>query len=218
MIRVTALNIKNTQDSRFEKAVEMLPFSIKSEVMRYRKKDDRFTRVFGKLLLKEQLAAFNFESHQITDVQKSTFGKPFLPIELEFNVSHSGEWVVCAASTICVLGIDIEKINPEAPMEIREFFTPEEMSRINNGDDPASALIRIWTRKEAVLKAEGSGISTGLEKVDTTTDSIAFAGRHWFLQDIFLDPAYHCALASERKTGHSLHIFTPALLFDCLGM
>lgn len=217
MIRVTALNIKNISPAWFEKAMGLLPLSVKTEVMRFRKQEDRWTRVFGKALLKEQLAAFGFDPYVIAALQKGNSGKPFLPIALEFNLSHSGEWVVCAASKACIVGIDIEKISDTAPSEIREYLTPGELIALDRSQNQASCLIQIWTRKEAVLKGDGRGIGSGLGQVDTTNKPVAIGEKLWYIQDILLDRNYHCSLAADRDTAYIQQIISPDHLVSLSG-
>lgn len=84
------------------------------------------------------------------------FGKPFLRSrsDLFFSLSHSGPWVVCAIASHPV-GVDVEHRCPEAVAK-RHFHPLEQTS------DPES-LLRIWSAKEAFLKALGSGLTQRLD-------------------------------------------------------
>ena len=84
------------------------------------------------------------------DEIKGKNGKPFLDgAPFVFNLSHSGEYVVCALSDADV-GVDIEKIRPISDGVMRRFAG--EAGR----DDRENT--RLWTRYEAVGKFLGCGI------------------------------------------------------------
>lgn len=82
---------------------------------------------------------------------------------LRFNLSHSAELAIIAVSRGRELGVDIEKLRTitEAQGIIGSFFTPSECQAFAAIPEPArqAAFLRGWTRKEAVLKAFGTGVS-----------------------------------------------------------
>jgi 4'-phosphopantetheinyl transferase len=96
-------------------------------------------------------------------------GKPLLRDypDTHFNVSHSGDLVVCAVSSAPV-GIDVESI--PAPgrdfMKIAgRFFAGEELSYIkarSSQSERAAAFAEIWTKKEAYIKRDGRGLALPL--------------------------------------------------------
>ena len=83
-----------------------------------------------------------------------------------FNLSHSGDMTVCAISDKPV-GVDIEKKSRDCIKAVERYYTDGEkcISR-----DKGTSYI--WTRKEAVAKANGRGIGMGLNKADTSTDFV----------------------------------------------
>lgn len=102
---------------------------------------------------------------------RGEFGKPFLAgsAPLEFNLSHSGEVRVLALSRCQPLGVDIETLRrPRPALELaRRFFTPQEADALERLDPAARerAFLRLWSCKEAVVKAIGRGIGFGLAEV-----------------------------------------------------
>jgi 4'-phosphopantetheinyl transferase len=92
-------------------------------------------------------------------------GKPSLPGSgLAFNLSHSGPvGLLVAGSSALEWGIDIERIRPlpDALAVARRVFTPAEQEAIwrEPPDHQLRAFMTLWTRKEACLKAIGSGFS-----------------------------------------------------------
>lgn len=96
-------------------------------------------------------------------------GKPYVRGGgVYYSVSHSGCRAAIAVDSAEV-GLDVEKLPDRDYMKIaRRFYHPNELSCIQNADDPARAFTRIWTRKEAYLKQIGIGIATDLSALDTT--------------------------------------------------
>ena len=92
-------------------------------------------------------------------------GKPRLrtPADLHFNMSHSGDWALIGVSHQGPVGVDIEAIRALKDVDelARSHFTPHELQayRQTPAHERLHAFFRCWTRKEACLKALGSGLS-----------------------------------------------------------
>lgn len=99
-------------------------------------------------------------------------GKPYLcgteNCRLQFNLSHSEDSAVYALALDCELGIDVERIKelPEMDSVARRFFSQAEVAdlRAVPPELRAQAFYRCWTRKEAYVKAVGSGLSVALDQ------------------------------------------------------
>lgn len=99
-------------------------------------------------------------------------GKP-LPVGpaegWELSVSHSGEWVVLALAREVPVGVDVERVSAARDLEGLADYTlgdSENLAwrRLAPGER-VSAFFRYWSRKEALLKATGLGLSGGLRRV-----------------------------------------------------
>src|SRR5439155_24044853 len=93
-------------------------------------------------------------------------GKPGLAdSDLRFNISHSGTLAVIALARVEV-GVDVQLPRPRRSDAIaRRFYTPGEIERLFANADPerrADAFFRLWTCKEAFLKATGEGLSRSM--------------------------------------------------------
>jgi 4'-phosphopantetheinyl transferase len=101
-------------------------------------------------------------------------GKPALPsTPFHFNLSHSGDLALVAISETIEVGVDVERIRPvRDPLALAErFFTPGEHAELE-GMPPQMRLdcfFRLWTQKEALLKATGQGIANGLKHFEVTS-------------------------------------------------
>lgn len=93
-------------------------------------------------------------------------GKPALVNQpLFFNLSHSGPLLVLAIDAHSDVGVDVETRQlsiPQAHRLARRYLHPDEQQWLLAQTDPAHAFIRLWTAKEALVKAQGSGIANAL--------------------------------------------------------
>lgn len=97
--------------------------------------------------------------------KRNQYGKPCFKKNpnFQFNLSHSGQWVVCIVSNVPV-GIDIEEIKPiDLGIAIR-FFTKEEIEDLFSLVEPERLVYfyDLWTLKESYIKALGKGLSVPL--------------------------------------------------------
>lgn len=137
-------------------------------------------------------------------------GKPALGGEhressLRFNASHSGELALYGFMHDCEVGVDVELIKDDfATEEIAErFFSAGEIKALSALPVPErpAAFFETWTRKEAYIKAIGSGLSHPLDQFDVTE---AIPG--WSILDLDVGSGYRAALAVNEAI-HGLHRF-----------
>jgi 4'-phosphopantetheinyl transferase len=108
-------------------------------------------------------------------LERGPHGKPFaadLP-DLEFNLSHTGSQVLLACARRQALGVDIEPETRRFSAGLaRRFFAPREAAALDRLPEPLrhAAFLRLWTHKEALLKALGVGLHFGLERIEFALD------------------------------------------------
>jgi 4'-phosphopantetheinyl transferase len=87
---------------------------------------------------------------------------------ISFNLSHTGGLAFVAVAAGERIGIDAEIVRSDIEIEnlSRRFFTPAEADEILAlpNESQLAAFFRCWTRKEAILKALGSGLSASLDR------------------------------------------------------
>lgn len=136
---------------------------------------------------------------------------------LHFNVAHAHELGVYAFALNQAVGIDVEytlRHVREADQVAQRFFSAYEYEayRALAADERRRAFFRCWTRKEAYLKAIGTGLAHALDRFDVTLtpdqppaflsiDGDRLAAQRWSL--IHLEPAtdYVGAVAIERRAA-----------------
>ena len=103
------------------------------------------------------------------EICEDEYGKPYIPgrNDLFFNLSHSGDYVMCAVSDLPI-GCDVQEIeNKDCRMIANRFFHPNEARAI--GDD-SLLFTRVWALKESFVKATGRGMSTELSSFTVIGD------------------------------------------------
>jgi 4'-phosphopantetheinyl transferase len=173
---------------------------------RYRFEADSLRYVQARCLLREVLSFYKNCTPEEIIFEYTKHGKPFLKGEpvcgVQFNVSHSGDMVAVAVSCGRSVGIDIEKVRDdisESELSLR-FFSETEIAAIRNsrGCAKAELFFRIWTRKEALLKATGEGIGGLPGSPDILEkDEFSLNGTVWQVYDLKISPGYRAALATE---------------------
>lgn len=94
--------------------------------------------------------------------------------KLKFNLSHSKEYAMLAVTDSNEIGVDIELIKsiPEMLDIAYELYTENENDLLKNASDESQNIFfRFWTRKEAIIKAVGKGLSAPLKMIDVSSDS-----------------------------------------------
>jgi 4'-phosphopantetheinyl transferase len=144
-------------------------------------------------------------------------GKPVLAgipaaDRIEFNTSHSGEWVLLGFARGRPLGVDVERWREIDGAEImRDHFAPEEIAAWSAvpAEARTQAFFHGWTRKEAYLKALGTGLMKPLAsfRVRLTPgeraavlgdDADERAAERWELLDVVMGPGYAGAVAVAK--------------------
>jgi 4'-phosphopantetheinyl transferase len=107
----------------------------------------------------------------------SANGKPALSGEfadagIHFNLAHSEDLALVAVTRVGVVGVDVECVRPVKEMDelVARFFSPREneaFQKVADAVKPA-AFFNLWTRKEAILKATGEGITRSLSLVEVS--------------------------------------------------
>jgi 4'-phosphopantetheinyl transferase len=141
-------------------------------------------------------------------------GKPRLAGgELHHNLSHTADVALHAVARDVALGVDVERMNAELDAAALGtiVFAPDEhaIGRDRRG------FLRVWCRKEAVLKATGVGLIDDLTSVSVARDRVELDGTIVYLQDLDVGPRHAAALATAApcaavsSAAHEIVRLTP---------
>jgi 4'-phosphopantetheinyl transferase len=133
---------------------------------RFMQDDDRRRFLAGRVLARRVVGNYLGYSPAEVTFALTAFGKPYLcqrgGPDLRFNLSHSGDMVALAVSLDDEVGVDIETAAPDNADELVSIVLSElelyAFARLPLVQRPA-AFLRCWTRKEALLKAAGTGLA-----------------------------------------------------------
>ncbi len=177
----------------------------KERAARFRFARDRKRFVAGRGLLRWLIGAYLDCDPCAIRFAYGPFGKPYLERgtgleSISFNLSHSEARAVFAFGRGRKLGVDLEQLDRKVDVRrlSSEFFTSQEAADIMAQPSHEQQHIRFfefWTRKEAILKALGRGLSMSLREVDVSNIGGA--------------PGYAIRLANPKRCW-SMHQFVPA--------
>ena len=148
---------------------------VRAEKFRFKEHCNRF--VVARATLRLILGQYLQQPPQQLHFLYSDRGKPSLapeinPLQLQFNVSHSGDLALYGVTCDRKIGIDVEYLRPmpDATKLATRFFSSQEATMIQSLSPPAQqiAFFRAWTGKEAYLKATGDGLAGSLDQVEVT--------------------------------------------------
>lgn len=110
-------------------------------------------------------------------------GKPSLEDhpEIHFSISHTSHFVACAMAT-CEVGIDIQHLVDASEPLMRRVLSDEEMEMVmeREGEERKALFARLWTLKEAYMKAVGTGITDDFPAFSFENDQPRLVNRQGF--------------------------------------
>lgn len=115
--------------------------------------------------LRDHLGTFLETAPSALRFDAGPHGKPQLtgPAAVQFNLSHSEDWALVGVSRHVPVGVDIEMLRPvdDALALARRHYSPDEQLAclsVRDSRERDEAFLRVWTRKEACMKAVGLGL------------------------------------------------------------
>jgi 4'-phosphopantetheinyl transferase len=162
-------------------------------------------------------------------ISTGVHGKPELPLTngkgIAFNVAHSGDIILIALTRSGSVGVDVEYYDRATDiMEVAQYnFTASEHRSLAAITDPHSRIktfYRYWTRKEAVLKADGRGLIASLASFDISFESVHLhpvrisestddQGKLFFVSDLNLGIEAAAAIAFESPDSPIRQLIFP---------
>jgi 4'-phosphopantetheinyl transferase len=168
-----------------------LPFSYRKKLESFKRWQDVQASLLGRLLLMQGMETLN-ENIDFNDIRYTQNGKPVLDSSLiKFNISHSGDWVVCALVAEGEIGVDIQQITGVNLDSYQRIISETQYEEIIAATDINAAFLNYWVKREAVCKADGRGILHSSKSVEIDND--------YFLDRIEIDPGYICYTATSVK-------------------
>ena len=182
---------------------------------RFHFEKDRYLYIAARGALRQILSGYLGQEPEQLRFEYNAYGKPRALQNpgcnhIEFSLSHSGDTALYSVAGHRSTGVDVERINNRIDTELiaRRFFSEAETKVIESATETRrkALFFQIWSRKEAVLKAMGTGISFPMEQLDVShIKENAFSpvfpagnrenGAHWYVQDLPAGNGYAAAVA-----------------------
>ena len=169
-----------------------------------------FTLVRG--LLRHWLACYLNQKPESIVFRYNKHGQPSVDNlnseHFYFNISHSADMAAFAFGRNRV-GIDIEMVKSMKNLDAmtRHIAHPKEYAEFQHLSEPEAldAFFRLWTRKEAFIKANGQGLSMGLRSIFIGTQTqciptVEYKNKpqpHWLIKDLPTEENYKLAVAID---------------------
>ncbi len=143
---------------------------------RYQLTQRREQFIQGRAWLRRLLAAYLQRPPTQVPLMYAAGGKPVLASpweQLQFNLSHSGDWLVAAVTVAGRVGVDIERPRPIKRLQefVERFFSPAESAAFATLPQSVQRQVffHTWTRKEALLKARAASVQS-MDRFTVTLD------------------------------------------------
>jgi 4'-phosphopantetheinyl transferase len=179
-------------------------------VKQFIKWDDQTTKIIGRGLLKAVLSKLSGLPMQALVIDRTSFGKPILMNQLttpiHFNLSDSADYILLGFATEPI-GVDIEAITNHVDIAdiVQSHFANDEQLQMQTAVDPQAFFYEIWTRKEAVLKANGIGLIDDLPSLLVTNGHHVLptdfgpTNQYWTIQSFKVEETAMAAIAVSQR-------------------
>ena len=124
------------------------------KILRLKNEADRKRSLMAGIMIRDNLLKCGFSQD---DILISDNGRPYID-GIDFNVSHSGDYVVMVISDEASVGCDIELMRDRSVSPAQKYFSDAEKAWIDSEADKIPAFYRIWTARESYIKLTGEGI------------------------------------------------------------
>ncbi|MBO7051760.1 MAG: 4'-phosphopantetheinyl transferase superfamily protein [Prevotella sp.] len=173
MIRYKIIHPEEYSAKQVDEIIAALPAWRREECLRFKQRQGQMENALAYWLLSEMMG---FQP----DFVRGEHGKPEVNLNvnhnlnlnvnhnLNFNLSHCKRAVACVISDDGKVGIDVECLGRYKPQLAEYCMSDEELRQIAEANDPDGEFTLLWTRKEALLKMTGEGITDDMKNCLTS--------------------------------------------------
>ena len=186
-------------DIEYQKLLGCLPTCQRERNRRFVRWQDKHSHLFGRLLLKNGLESYGYKKNCLNLIKYNEYNRPYFNSDIDFNISHSGDYVVCAIGKNLRLGVDVEKVNEIEFKDFRGVMTNEQWRDIKEDIYPKRAFFKYWTAKESVIKADSRGLLIPLKDLHLLDNTVSYDNSIWYLNHLNFDIENCACLATNIK-------------------
>ena len=207
--KVSPESINSVQQSaQIADWIEELPIIKQKCIKKLRQQKDQVLSLAGLQLLKKAASEeYPNCSVSLNQLQFPEQGKPFFNDNIDFNISHSGDIVICVVSDCSKVGVDIEKSRDVGVTTLSKFL-PKVLT--TNKDDNKRLFFELWTKNEAIIKASNTGSIYNMKDIKLEDNGGYYQNKFWFTYPVKIvspedDKKYTCHIAcSDKMTAEEI--------------
>ncbi|MDQ0232877.1 4'-phosphopantetheinyl transferase family protein [Metabacillus malikii] len=226
MSQIIAIKVpQEMKEDYYKHLLSLVSIGKREKLSRFRHKRDAYRSLLGDCLVRHYLwDHFSISNDHICFILNQ-YGKPGIDLDVPFyfNISHSGDWVVCLFATQDV-GVDIEKRDKVDLDVAKRFFSLIEYEDLMALQEPIRTkyFFDLWTLKESYIKCIGTGLQTPLHSfsVRIQESAISFTMKESLLRTNVtfklydFDSKYSLAACATSKLPESVDVITLEKLFS----
>lgn len=183
---------KSWSEEKFANALHTLPEFMQKIILEYKHRQTAMHSLVGKLLLNYAIKKMSL-SFDLHDVKMTSKGRPYTNGKIDFNIAHSGSWVVLAIAENRI-GIDIEKHRIIEVDLFRKYFSDEEWGNIQKNENPGQQFFDYWAIKESAIKCNGKGVEVLGKTVVVNDFQLLCEEETLYYRTLSIDKTYSAAL------------------------
>ncbi len=198
MIEIRYAEIRNESKTIISNYLPLLPDAMQHRIRQFKFLKDAKLCLLGKLLLIKALQGFGYPHRILETIRYTAYNRPYLDNDIVFNISHAGSLALVAVAKQVDLGVDVEEVKPIDIADFHDLFTPPELKSIYTASQPIQQFFTLWTQKEALIKADGRGLSVDLPQVKVLERPAKVEDRSWYLTELSIHQKYIAHLATKK--------------------
>jgi len=209
---------KKLEPCVFEQLLSCVSADKSERLRRFYHDQDKYRGLFADLLIRDTIRQRTALPNEEISFTTNEYGKPFLKNrdDVQFNLSHSGAWVVGVVDTRPVGG-DVEQVQPIDLSISEHYFSPDEHQDLIRKPDKFDYFFTLWALKESYIKILGKGLSHPLNAFSikfADNDEIVIKVEGKRIEDIFfkqyhIDNEYKMAVcATHNNIPDHVHLLT----------
>lgn len=209
-MEIYAVEILDISEDMLSKLYSLTDSEKISKVKKFINRKDKIRTLIGDILIRTIITEDLCIRNDNISFEKNPYGKPYLKDypNFNFNISHSGDFVVCAIDNNHI-GVDIEEVKYIEYEDIaKNFFATNEFDYITKNDSYSSLsrFYEIWTLKESFIKCCGQGLAMSLKSFSIDIDEyknvrVVTDGKHkdYIFKSVNMESNYKVAICSLSK-------------------
>lgn len=168
---------------------------MQEKISGYPGQDEQLRNVLARLMLKKLLLEQGFHDTILEDYRTDDYGRPFIHETIDFTISHANDYVMCAVSKTTRVGIDVEKLREICIDDYSISLSDKELEELTSSENPIPDFFTLWTKKEAISKANGKGLAILLPEMEIGNNSATCGQAIWNLKELPIAAEYAAHIA-----------------------